>query len=224
MDARSHLGAARNDGDRQFRRAVRHSRSVRLLRWAVPLGAVLFVAAVTLLSWYNPLHMLAKLPIDPSKLVISGTKITMEAPRLAGFTRDARPYEFTARVAAQDLAKPDVLELKDIHAKVQMQDKAQVEMTAENGIYDTKADMMQLADDIHISSSAGYTGRLSEAIIDVKKGNVISESPVEVIMLNGTLNANRMELTNNGELVRFDGGVSMNLIMNQPEQQQVSQP
>jgi lipopolysaccharide export system protein LptC len=224
MDARSHLGAARNENDREFRRAVRHSRGVRLLRWAVPVGFALFVGAVTLVSWFNPLRMLARLPIDPSKLVISGTKITMEAPRLAGFTRDARPYEFTARVAAQDLAKPDVLELKDIHAKMEMQDKAQVEMTAANGVYDTKADMMQLADDIHISSSAGYTGRLSEAIVDVKKGNVTSESPVEVIMLNGTLNANRMELTSNGEFVRFDGGVSMNLILSQPEQQRASEP
>jgi len=224
MDARSHLGTVRDDNEREFRRAVRHSRSVRLLRWAVPSGFALFVGAVMLLSWFNPLHMLAKLPIDPSKLVISGTKITMEAPRLAGFTRDARPYEFTARAAAQDLAKPDILELKDIHAKVEMQDKAQVEMTAASGVYDTKADMMKLVDDIHISSSAGYTGRLSEATIDVKKGNVVSESPVEVIMLNGTLNASRMELTNNGELVRFDGNVSMNMMLSSPEQQKASEP
>ena len=92
MDARSHLGTVRDDNEREFRRAVRHSRSVRLLRWAVPVGFASFVGVLTLLSWFNPLHMLAKLPIDPSKLVISGTKITMEAPRLAGFTRDARPY------------------------------------------------------------------------------------------------------------------------------------
>ena len=69
---------------------------------------------------------------------MSGTKITMEAPRLAGFTRDARPYELTARAAAQDLTKPDMLELKDIHAKMEMQEQ-HVEIKAASGLYDTKA-------------------------------------------------------------------------------------
>ena len=220
MDARSHFEAGRHDSDREFRAAIRHSRGVRLLRWAIPLTIVFIFAAMAAASWLNPLRMLARLPIDPSKLLISGTKITMESPRLAGFTRDSRAYEFTARAAAQDLTRPDILELKDIRAKVEMQDKAQLEMTATSGLYDTKADVMRLADGIRISSSAGYSGRLSEARIDVKKGNISSESPVEVVMLNGTLNANRMEVVDNGEVVRFEGGVAMNLLLNSAEGEQ----
>ncbi len=53
----------------------------------------------------------------------------MEAPRVAGFTKDARPYEVTARAASQDITKPDIVELKEIRAKVEMQDKVTVEMT-----------------------------------------------------------------------------------------------
>jgi lipopolysaccharide export system protein LptC len=214
MDARNYDAAGRDDGERHFRAAMRHSRRVRMLRWAIPASILAMLGMIVIATWFNPLHMLAKLPIDPSKLVISGTKITMEAPRLAGFTRDSRPYEFTARAAAQDLAKPDVLELKDIRAKIEMQDKALVEMTAANGLYDTKADTLRLTDDIRIASSSGYSGRLSEALVDVKKGNIVSEHPVEVVMLNGTLNANRLEVIDNGELLRFDGGVAMNMIMN----------
>ena len=217
MDARNYSGGARNDSDRQFRAAKRHSRRVRLLRSAIPVGIIALAGVVIVGTWLNPLRMLARLPIDPGKLLVSGTKITMEAPRLAGFTRDARPYEFTARAAAQDLTKPDVLELKDIHAKIEMQDKARMEMTAASGIYDAKSDVLKLTDNIQLSSSAGYSGRLSDAVIDVRKGNVVSEHPVEVTLLNGTLNASRLEVINNGELLRFDGGVAMNLILNQPE-------
>ena len=220
MDARSFYDAGPNDADRQFVSAVRHSRHVRLLRWAIPASICALFAMLIIATWFNPLRMLARLPIDPGKLVISGTKITMEAPKLKGFTRDGRPYEFTAQAAAQDLAKPDVLELKNIRAKMEMQDKAQVELTAENGLYDTKSDALRLVDNIQIASSSGYSGRLKDAFIDVKKGRVVSESPVEVIMLNGTLNANRMEVIDNGELVRFDGGVEMNMNLNSstPEQ------
>src|SRR5215470_4369589 len=98
-----------------------------------------------------------------------------------------------------------------------MQDKTLVEMTAVNGLYDTKADTLRLLDDIRLSSTSGYSGRLSEATVDVRKGDIVSEHPVEVTMLNGTLNANRLEVINNGELVRFDGGVAMNMMITPPD-------
>ena len=87
-------------------------------------GGLLVLAGVSLVTYFNPLRLLAKLPVDVSNLVVSGTKITMEHPRLAGFTRDARAYELTAKAAAQDLTKPDIVELHNLQAKVQMQDKA----------------------------------------------------------------------------------------------------
>ena len=50
---------------------------------------------------------------------------------------------------------------------------------------------------------------MSEALVDTRKGDVLSEHPVEVKMLQGTLNANRLEVVDSGDLVRFGGGVDM---------------
>jgi len=192
---------------------MRHSRFVRFLRLAIPVGIACIFLIIGAAAYFNPFRNLAKLPIDPSKLVISGTKITMEAPRLAGYTRDDRPYEVTARAAAQDLSKPGVLELKVIHARVEMQNKAVIELSADTGVYDTKADTLHLIDNIVLTSSTGYKGRLLDALIEVKKGRVVSELPVEVEMLDGLLNANGVEVIENGALVRFVGGVQMDLQM-----------
>ena len=63
------------------------------------------------------------------------------------------------------------------------------------GHYDTKTDLLTLGQDIVLHRRAGYEGRLSEALIEIKKGRVVSEKPVEVKMLQGTLNANRLEIT-----------------------------
>ena len=41
----------------------------------------------------------------------------------------------------------------------------------------------------------------------MRNGNIVSEQPVEVKMPNGNLNANRLEVTNSGEVIRFDRGV-----------------
>ena len=203
----------RDDSDRAFRAARRHSRVVRILRVAIPLAVVLGFTGIFLIVYFNPLRILAKLPIDVGNLVVSGTKITMEQPRLSGFTGDARAYELSADAAKQDLTKPDLIELRNIHAKVQMQDKSTVEVSATAGIYDSKGETLKLDQNIVLSSSTGYRGRLSQATIDIRKGHVLSEQPVEVELLQGKLNANRLELVDSGDLVRFDGGVKMTLML-----------
>ena len=103
---------SRPDNHAIFLRARRHSRVVRTLRLAIPIGSALLLAMIFLVSWLDPIRMLARLPTATGNLVISGSKITMEAPKLAGFTKDARAYELSARAAAQDITNPDVVELR----------------------------------------------------------------------------------------------------------------
>jgi lipopolysaccharide export system protein LptC len=215
--AHSYWTVDRGDNERAFRAARRHSRLVRVLRVAVPLAVVLGAVITVLVTYFNPLRMLGNLPVDVGKLVVSGTKITMEKPRLAGFTRDGRAYELTADDAAQDLTKPDILELKNIHAKVQMQDKSSITLSAATGVYDSKADTVKLNRDIVVTSTAGYQGKLSEATIDIHKGNVNSDHPVALTMQQGTLNANALQIVNSGDLVRFSGGVTVVLIPSQTD-------
>jgi lipopolysaccharide export system protein LptC len=212
---RAYWTMSRRDADRAFRAARRHSRLVRILRITVPVTVVIGLIVVTLITYFNPLRMLAKLPINIDNLVVSGTKVTMEQPRLAGFTSDARAYELTADTAAQDMTRPDIVELRNIRAKVEMQDKTSMEMTAVSGIYDAKGETLKLDREILLRSSTGYQGRLSEALIDIRKGNVVSEHPVEVKLLQGTLNANRLDILDSGDLVRFHGGVVMDMMLNQ---------
>lgn len=216
--AESNRGAftatSRGDTDRIFRSARRHSRYVRWLRIGVPLGIACALLSVVIANYLPPLGGI-RLPGELGKLVIKGTKITMEQPRLTGYTNDSRAYEFTARAAAQDMTKPDVLELHELYAKMELQDKNAVEMSALTGVYDIKAEILTLSNNIILNSSTGYQGILSEAVIDVHKGTVVSEKPVVVKMLNGVLNAKRLEVAENGEVIRFDGGVTMSLTLNE---------
>jgi lipopolysaccharide export system protein LptC len=211
--AHAYWTMGRGDSERTFRAARRHSRVVRVLRVAIPVAVVLGFTGVFLIAYLNPLRMLAKLPADIGNLVVSGTKITMEKPHLSGFTRDARAYELSADAANQDLKKPDLIELRNIHAKLQMQDKSTMELTATAGIYDSKAEIIKLDRNIVLSLSTGYRGELSQAVIDVRKGHVLSEKPIVIEMLHGTLNANRLEIIDSGDLVRFDGGVKLNFML-----------
>jgi lipopolysaccharide export system protein LptC len=204
---------SRGDSERAFRAARRHSRLVRMLRISIPAVVVIGTTVIALITYFNPLRMLGQLPIDVGSLVVSGSKITMEHPRLSGFTHDARAYELSADAAKQDLTKPDLIELHNLRATVEMQDKATIEMLATTGTYDSKGEMLKLDQNIMLNSSTGYSGHLSEAMIDMRKGYVVSKHPVELQLLQGTLNANRLEIIDSGDLVRFDGGVNMTLML-----------
>ena len=201
----------------RFAAAARHSRMVRVLRVAVPAAVLLAMAGIVAVSVFNPFRMLLpKLPIDIGNLVVSGTKITMESPHLAGFSTDQRPYELWAKAAIQDLTDPDHVELKTLRAKVMMEDKSTVTMDAQTGYFDSKQQMLDLRKDIFLQSSTGYEAKLSQAYVDINKGSVTSDEHVDVKLLNGTLTADKLRIVNSGEVVRFEGNVVMNLIMESP--------
>jgi lipopolysaccharide export system protein LptC len=202
----------------RFAAAARHSRMVRALRVAVPAAVLLAMASIVLISVINPFRILApnNMPVDMSNLVVSGTKITMETPHLAGFSTDQRPYELWAKAAIQDLTDPDHVELRTLRAKVLMEDKSTVTMDARTGFFDSKQQMLDLRKDIFLQSSTGYEARLSQAYVDINKGTVTSDEHVDVKLLNGTLTADRLRIINSGEIVRFEGNVVMNLIMESP--------
>lgn len=202
-------GKPRGDFERAYRAAMRHSRHVRWLRLGVPVVIAVLLLTVLVINYLPPIGGF-RLPGELGKLVIHGTKITMQQPRLTGFTVDSRAYEFSADAAAQDITAPSLVELHTLRAKMEMEDKSTVEMSANSGIYDTKSEMLTLNDNIHLVSSTGYEGRLSEAVIDVRKGNVVSDRPVWVKLLNGFLNAKRLDISENGAVIRFTG-VAMTL-------------
>jgi lipopolysaccharide export system protein LptC len=198
--------------DARFAIAARHSRMVRVLRIAVPAAVILAMTMIVVVSIYNPFRMLMpNLPLDVGALVVSGTKITMESPHMAGFTTDQRPYEVWAKTATQDVTDPDHLDLKTIRAKMLSEDQSTVTMVARTGQMDTKQQLLNLQKDIFLQTSTGYEARLSQAFVDMANGIVTSDEHVDVKLTNGTITSDRIKITGNGEVIRFEGNVVMHL-------------
>jgi lipopolysaccharide export system protein LptC len=196
----------------RFAIAARHSRIVRALRIAVPAAVILSMAAIVLVSIFNPFRLLLpKLPLDMENLVVSGTKITMETPHMSGYTQDRRPYEVWAKTATQDVTDPDHVELKTLRAKVLMEDQSTVTLDALTGLMDTKQQLLDLHKDIYLQTTTGYEAWLSQAFVDMGKGTVTSDEHVDVKWADGKLSADKLKITGGGEVVRFDGHVVMNI-------------
>jgi lipopolysaccharide export system protein LptC len=210
VDARSDdfLTGGRRDKTRAIRAAMRHSRLVRFTRVALPVVLVMSAASAGLYRYLDPMRAFAKVPVAVDGVVLSGTKIVMQQPRLSGFTKDERPYTFIARTAAKDMANPDLLELQDVHATLVMQDQRDVVVTARDGLYNAKADTMRLQNNVVVTNPT-YKVLLNDALIYTKAGRVVSEEPVVVNMLQGTINGNRLEILESGAVIKFERGVTM---------------
>ena len=206
--------AGRADADRAFRAALRHSRHVRILRRAIPLTAAIVVVAGAAFTYVvKPLRGLSGMPVDVGSMVVSGTKIKMNQPRLAGVTRDNRRYDMVAQAAAQDLTKPDVLELQGIDATMEMRDKVIFKTSAKDGLYNTKTEQLTLNHDIVVTSTSGYQAFLNEAVVDVRASKIVSDKPVEVKTATFNISANHMEVSEAGDLIRFGRGVFVTLLL-----------
>ncbi|MGC1356663.1 MAG: LPS export ABC transporter periplasmic protein LptC [Xanthobacteraceae bacterium] len=175
---------------------------------AIIAAALLVVVVVNYMPSIGAFH----LPAELGTLVIRGTKVTMQQPKLSGYTADSRPYQFTAKTAEQDITKPDLMELHQIEANVKMQDDSTVKVVSNSGVYNVKSEMLTLNDTVHLVSSTGYEVRLNQAVIDIHKGNVVSEQPVWVKLTNGEINAKRMEVIDGGNVIRFSGGVKTTFV------------
>ena len=184
----------------RFRAAARHSRMVRILRVAVPAAVILAMTSIIAVSIFNPFRMLMpKLPLDMDNLVVSGTKITMEAPHLSGYTPDQRPYEMWAKTAVQDVTDADHVELNKLRTKLLMQDGSTIFLDSLTGLFDNKAQTLDLHKDIHLTTTTGYEAWLSQAHVDMVKNTVDSDEHVDVKLTNGTLSSDRLRIVNGGE-------------------------
>jgi lipopolysaccharide export system protein LptC len=62
-----------------------------------------------------------------------------------------------------------------------------------------------------LQTSSGYEARLSQAFVDMGKSTVSSDERVDVKLINGTLSADKLRITEGGAVIRFEGNVVMNI-------------
>ena len=195
----------------RFARAARHSRLVRVLRISIPAVVAAGLTGLTLLTLFNPFRVAANVTTDTDNLVVSGTKITMESPHMAGFSPDQRPYEIWANTAVQDTTDPDKVALTEPRGKMLMQDLSTMNVESRTGLFANKAQILDLYKEVYVQTSNGYEARLNHAQIDIGAGSVSSDDGVDVKFDGGRVKGDRLRLTERGDVVRFEGHVVMDL-------------
>jgi lipopolysaccharide export system protein LptC len=192
---------------RAFSKARRHSHWVRFAKIVIPVGAFLAITALGLVAYFDPFRNIEGLTVGP--ISVNGTNVTMESPKLTGFRNDNRPYEVTASAATQDVKNPNLVELKDLRARLVTDDRGSVaRLEAAVGVLNTQKEQMNLRQDVRVRTDGGQDVKLRSAFVDFKAGTVVSKEPVTVSMTNGLIEAAGLEVKDNGKILHFKGRVS----------------
>lgn len=190
--------------------AYRHSSRVRRLRRLIPVVAG--GATVALLAYlFNPFAAIVP-GVSVGPVTLTGSKVKMENPRLSGFRKGNRAYEVTAEAALQDVRKPSQIELQQMRGHIATDDQGGLaRLSAASGLFDSAREALDLKDDIRVWTDKGEEARLKTAAIAFKTGSIVSKEPVTVTTAKGTVDADGLDVVENGKVISFIGNVHVHI-------------
>lgn len=187
--------------------SARHSQRVRFLRRAIVITCVSVVALIGFVLAFDPLNRL-QLGFSIGRVGLSGTRITMERPRLSGWRNDGQPYEIRAKAVVQDTTRPKVFELQEVDARLGAADGSTTRIEAARGVYDAGPDSLDLAGPIRVVNEGRYDMSLKTASVDLRAGRVTTAEPVVTRLPGAEIEGARATFAEGERAVFFEGGVS----------------
>jgi lipopolysaccharide export system protein LptC len=195
--------------ERAFRSAKRHSRVVQILRRALPVVAVLVMAAYFISTRLNV--TVGDITASIDGMEIADGNLRMLNPTLKGADGKNGNYIVRAEYADQDIKNPKIIKLHAIKADVANPGGGWSRMQAVRGVFDSQTERLVMKDRITVATSTGVTGELEYATLDMSTQTLRSHNPVFFELTNGTVKANAMTLRSRENTLVFRGKVAVHL-------------
>ncbi len=192
--------------------AAARSRLVRRLRIALPVLALVLVAAF----FFNTRSDQGDDAFldDFKTITATAEELRMASPRFSGIDNRGRPFEITANAAIQNPGVKDVVQLEQPKA-VQGEAHETNTVTAHSGVYRSEEKILELTDDVTLSHDVGadtYVFRSPAATVSIDDEIVTSDSGVGGEGPNGqAVQADRMKAYNAEGRVVLEGNVRMRI-------------
>lgn len=201
----SHTEIQPDNTDELLLAAARRARLAPLLSWAaLALGLgliILFLVQAGLFSALRPKPAPAPLTVEMPE------QISGAFARIAGIDRENQPYVVTAKKGYQDKESADLVHMEDLTGKFQRKSSQPFELYSDTGLYHSKVREMDLEGNVRIVEKGRFTATMAKAHVNLEKKNLVSNVPVVVEMEAGTISANGLQVSNDGNNIKFLNGV-----------------
>jgi lipopolysaccharide transport protein LptA len=195
---------------RAFAKARRHTLLVKVLRLALPLGALAGLGFYVLtlgVSW-----KLGPGRLNVGELQITADDLTMKNPSYFGLTKEGGRYEVRAKRAVMEMSPQAPVKLIDVDGDLVDTNNVVTKLKAKHGLLDNAKSEIELFDGIEIDGSNGLKARLSRARIYSKENRIVSDQPVDVSLPTGRVKGASMTMKTDSKETTFVGNVSVRLL------------
>lgn len=187
---------------------VRRSRFIRIFKYGLPAVAALMVFLVVVWPQLQP-------RVDRFRMGLAalqdgqGNEPTLINARYEGVDREGRPFLVTADEVVNLPAENDKIGLQAPQADLTLEEGGWLSLTAVNGIYDKKAELLELSEDVNLFHDGGHQFTTSKATIDLVNGNASGTRHVEGHSPFGDVEAEGFRVIDEGHTVHLDGRARM---------------
>ncbi|VAW02113.1 hypothetical protein MNBD_ALPHA08-1145 [hydrothermal vent metagenome] len=126
---------------------------------------------------------------------------------ITGFDKGGQPYKLTSQSVLQDKNNSDLAHLKQISGILRKKTGKKLLLNALGGQYNADKKILDLEGKIKLVSQGEYTAYLEKARVTLKEKRLYAKVPVTVIFDRGTIQANGIDISDNGNRVLFFDGV-----------------
>jgi lipopolysaccharide export system protein LptC len=138
---------------------------------------------------------------------VSHDQVTVTDSTITGLDRQNRPYSISASSAVQDKDKPNFIALVEVSGATNRKTGEAITFESRKGFYDSDVKTLDLDTDVVIKSAGRFTARMNKARVIVAEKRLTSNVPVTVEFTSGTIDANGVEISNDGNNIVFLNGV-----------------
>ncbi|MFZ5674062.1 MAG: LPS export ABC transporter periplasmic protein LptC [Pseudomonadota bacterium] len=170
-------------------------------------GAFGIVAVGLLLVFLYQTGAFTPKPKPVDEPVVPADHVTVSTSTITGLDSQQRPYSISAKTAIQDKDEPKLIKLDEVSGATNRQNGEAITFQSRKGLYNSDVKTLDLDTEVIIQSGDRFTARMDKAHVVVAEKRLTSDVPVVVEMSNGTINANGVEITNDGNNILFLNGV-----------------
>jgi lipopolysaccharide export system protein LptC len=191
--------------DKLLRAAARRARLAPILSWIAAAGGLGLVLLFALQSGMFSALLPKAVQVPPT--VDKPEQISGQKSRIAGFDRQQQPYEITADEGFEDKTNANLAHLKTVVGNFRKANGQSYQLLSATGLYNSKTKDMELQGGVKILQADHFTTTMDKAHVNVETKDLVSDVPVLVVMPTGTIKANGMKITNDGNNIVFLNGV-----------------
>lgn len=181
--------------------ARRHTRFIEALRLAFIIGAGIILG---LLAFFMSRSISGE-DIAPKG---DGEAVRMTNPRYTGLDGQGVPYALTAEYATRSLENPDAVKLvKPVLTFARTKGAAPSTVTALEGLYDSKGQIMELRADVRVRTDDGYNCDTSHARIYTAQRRVEGDEAIRCTGNFGEVEGDRFEIVEDYSRYIFNDNV-----------------